>query len=230
MRHTAHASLNWRAPYEAIHGETGDISHLRLPLWSPIWFKSEASKMPERTMIKGMYLGPAESTGDTHTYNILPLDKIERNEKRDDNVIIRSYVVMRDPEEKTFRQELKNHRRGFLFPRYLFPSRYDRDGTPWNVDKAITRGKDGAIEKVDKLLVERAHARKRPVTPMDSIPETKESRSKGGELHQMAETFRRELLAVENRQDPDAAHQWTIIGHVKRKSVLHLTCFNLTNG
>ena len=227
LRYTAHEALNWRTPIEALTGETGDISHLRFCFGDPVWYCSSAREFPMNQMLKGMYLGPAESTGDEACHHILPIAKGKRANKSSDkgkarakrrfDVIQRSYVTIRDPQESSFREIHKSYERGFLFPRYLFPSRYDREGTPWNVLKALDRSNNKAI---DAEFVRRAHARRHPIVPKGAEESDDSQGLEANELCNLADKLREELQAEELAQDPDAAVEYSIIGHKMQRGLV----------
>ena len=158
LKYTAHEALNFRVPIEALTGETGDISHLRFSFGAPVWYNSVSHEFPGSQMLKGIYLGPAESTGDESCHHILPLTASKRTKPKANSkgkvrterrpvVIHRSYVTIRDPAEHSFREIHKTYERGFLFPRYLFPSRYDCGNA------------------IDPEYVRHAHARQQPIVP-----------------------------------------------------------------
>ena len=231
-KYTAHVALNGRSPTEALSGETGDVSHLRFCMGSPVWYCSSDKEYPMRQMLKGVYLGPAESTGDECCHHILPLTQGKQAQKKPKSkrrlqVIQRSYVTIRDPSEKSFREVHSTYERGCLFPRYLFPSRQDREGKPWNVMKAMERSPE---EPMDPEYVQRAHARRQPIVPKEL--ETQELPQVPGEdeLHQMADKFREELQSAECHQDPDAAVEYSIIGHNMRNGLVKLRVINTNTG
>lgn len=171
---SANSLLYNRNPGEAMTGETGDLSHLRFAFWTPIWYAPvDSDENSEVTMIKGRYLGPATSTGNDITDHILPVvvdkkgNEVARSftdipqkgksEKRRPDVIQRSYVTVRHPDEHAFKGIMQDNRRSWLYPRKLFPSRTKRDGTPWNImlQEARALGKPEGPE-----LVKRAHERR----------------------------------------------------------------------
>ena len=128
---------NHRTPVEEMNGKTGDLSHLQLTFWTPIWYNPVGTdKSSNDTMIKGRYLGLAESTGDDVTHCILSVIvdkkskdvnyrilKIPQKRKVDDRhreVIKRWYVCVRHPEENVFKGIIKDSSQSWLNPSKWF--------------------------------------------------------------------------------------------------------------
>ena len=77
--HTVNRKLNDQTPIEAYSGETGDISHLCYAFFDPVWYSPGGSGDSD-TMLRGWYLGPAESTGNEITHHILPVKVVKGRE------------------------------------------------------------------------------------------------------------------------------------------------------
>ena len=229
FKHTAKRKLGDHTPEEALTGETGDISHLRFPFWHPIWYKSQGTKYPDAIMLKGRYLGPSESTGDELAHLVLP-DKRGKNERRPE-VISRSYVTIRDPREQSFGEIITDHRREFLFPKYLCPSRYDRQGQPWNVRKLLDKGSG-----IDPELAERAHKRQKVQNAPDmagpqdeTVEAAKPAFGKAQLLHE-ADALRNETQSLEAGMNPDELIDYEILRHTMRNNLLTLDVRYLPTG
>jgi hypothetical protein len=253
--HTSLDVLKGRTPIEALTGETGDISHLRFHFWEPIWFMRTGTKFPNPVMIKGIYLGPSENTGDEVTHHILPVSKADvedwettdakkegkSNAKRRPLVLARSYVCARDPLEKSYRQIITDHRRSFLFPKVLCPSRYDRETIPWNVQVL----KDHKDANSENLLVDMQPTKKtkRATTPEivlgenglsqpeEAVPAAnrQEKPSKVDQLVESVKEFQTELTSAEARAHPDAVSDFKILSHkIINKAVTFKVMLNTT--
>ena len=258
--HTALDVLNGRTPIELLTGETGDISHLRFHFWEPIWYLRKGSKFPNPTMIKGIYLGPSENTGDEVTHHILPVSKTDVEEweetkvkkgekskqKRRPLVLARSYVCARDPLEKSYRHMIIDHRRSFLFPKALCPSRYDREMIPWKVQVLRDHQKAGEenllveVQPTKKTKRDKPSEKEAPLTVLgeDGLSQSggaapaatiQEKPSKSDQLINSVKDFQVELTSAEARAHPDAVSDFKITGHtVRNKVVVFKTHYNPT--
>ena len=222
---TANRNLLDRTPHEAFTGETGDLSHLRFAFWAPVWYCPSGSDDPEATMLKARYLGPAESTGDDLTHHVLPVVKGKKGKEvhrgvhtvakrkgtdRRPEVIQRSYVCARHPNEEAFNEILKDHRRGWLFPRKLFPSRISRQGTPWNVMLAEARSLE---EPEDQELVSRFHKRRAPPEIISDRRELETNSESGSGVSRASKKVRNETSKVDvSRASKEARDESATVG------------------
>lgn len=97
-QYIARRSLQYRTPYEFLFGETPDISVFRFPFYSKVWYYSPTVRSPKSKMLRGRFLGVAETCGDVFTYVILPVDESERPATRH-STLLRSCVRGRIDEE-----------------------------------------------------------------------------------------------------------------------------------
>jgi hypothetical protein len=77
INHTAIHRLGWRTPYEALMGDTPDISVFRLIFYEPIYYLELNVQFPKPNMLPGRFMGIARMTGDTFTFVILTDDGIK---------------------------------------------------------------------------------------------------------------------------------------------------------
>jgi hypothetical protein len=92
VNHTAIERLNWRTPFEKLHGDTPDISVFRFIFYEPIYCLDTKARFPHPNMLPGRFLGIARTTGDSFTFYILTDKQQERNV-----VLIRSVIRKRNP-------------------------------------------------------------------------------------------------------------------------------------
>ena len=91
-------SLQYRTPYEFLFGETPDISVFRFCFYAMVWYYNPAISSPRSKMMKGRFLGIAETCGDAFTYVILPVHENERPATRH-VTLLRSCVRGRERDE-----------------------------------------------------------------------------------------------------------------------------------
>ena len=148
------------------------ISHIyEFDFRAPIWYDPAGSEEnPSVAIIKGQYLGTATSTVNDVTHHIVPvvankkgnevargtylIPRKKKGDRKNLEVIQRSYVAVRYPDEHAFKGIRKDSLQSWLYPRKLFPSRTKQDGTPWNAMMATARALDDPEEPE---LVKRAH-------------------------------------------------------------------------
>lgn len=71
-RYLAKPKLDNRTPWEAIFGETPDLSVFRFSWFQPVWYFHKQASFPHSVMEPGFFLNVAENTGDGFAYVILP--------------------------------------------------------------------------------------------------------------------------------------------------------------
>ncbi len=59
----ARRSLEWSTPHERHWGEFPDISMFRFDFWQPVWYNQPRQSFPRTKMLKGRFLGIAQSIG-----------------------------------------------------------------------------------------------------------------------------------------------------------------------
>jgi hypothetical protein len=148
---TASGKLKQRTPYEALHGETPDISNIRFQWWEPVWYYGTQVKYPKRRMLPGRFLGISENTGDECTFLILTAP-----EDKQRSVISRSLVTPRQPGEKAH-GELPRRPSDWSFPSHINPG----------------RGDDGDVEeeKVNPSFTEPEGRKRRRIDPAKAASE-----------------------------------------------------------
>ena len=95
-RHLSRAALNGRTGFEAMNGDTPDISIFRFPWFAPVWFYSPSVSFPSDKMLPGFCLGIAPNTGDGFSYTILPVKEYDDIPSRRPVTLVRSVVRKRD--------------------------------------------------------------------------------------------------------------------------------------
>jgi len=95
-RHLAKEALSNRSAIEAKCGNTNDISIFRFPWFSPVWYFDPTASFPRDRMSPGFFLDIAENTGDSFSYEILPVKDIEDIPLRKHYPIVRNIVRPRD--------------------------------------------------------------------------------------------------------------------------------------
>jgi hypothetical protein len=94
INHTTIRRLSWRTPYEALYGDTPDISVFRFIFYEAIYYLEPNIQFPNANMLPGRFLGIARTTGDTFTFVIETEGKIR-------NIALhRSIIRRRDPKNK----------------------------------------------------------------------------------------------------------------------------------
>lgn len=68
---TARHALQWKTPHELMFGDTPDISNIRYPFWSPVWYYTPHNKFPHPKMEPARFIGFAQDTSDNFCYKIL---------------------------------------------------------------------------------------------------------------------------------------------------------------
>lgn len=115
FNHTATDSLAWRTPWEALDGDTPDISVFRFKFWEPVWYLMSNRKYPAKRYLRGRFVGIAWTTGDNMCYRIWTDEKdlISRE-------IHRSVVLPRHPDEE-FPRTLVKYTSDYFFPTPKLP-------------------------------------------------------------------------------------------------------------
>ncbi len=77
INHTAVRKLGWRTPYEALHGDTPDISVFRYTFYEPVYYLEPNVHFPNPNMLPGRFMGIARTTGDAFTFIVMTDDGIK---------------------------------------------------------------------------------------------------------------------------------------------------------
>ncbi len=96
INHTAVRRLTWRTPYEALHGDTPDISVFRFIFYEPIYYLEPNIQFPNPNMLPRRFLGIARTMGDSFTFIIQTVGKI-RNIALHCSIIRRRDPINKDP-------------------------------------------------------------------------------------------------------------------------------------
>jgi len=76
INHYATRWLDWRTPYESLHGEIPDISVFCYFFYEPIYYMDPSLKFPQHNMLPGRFLGIARTTGDNFTFIVVQEDRL----------------------------------------------------------------------------------------------------------------------------------------------------------
>jgi hypothetical protein len=76
INHYATRWLDWRTPYESLHGEIPDISVFCYFFYEPIYYMDPSVKFPQHNMLPGRFLGIARTTGDSFTFIVVQEDRL----------------------------------------------------------------------------------------------------------------------------------------------------------